>query len=59
MPRIIAKFGYMKPNNKSKSQFVEYIARRDGVIKNIQKNLKKLCHTTKLHVIKNSLSVMT
>lgn len=35
MARIIAKFGYMKPNKKNRSGFVEYIAERDGVIKNI------------------------
>lgn len=35
MARIIAKFGYMKPNKRNRSGFVEYIAKRDGVIKNI------------------------
>ncbi len=41
MPKIIAKFGYMKPNNKNKSKYIEYIARRDGVIKNISKNFNR------------------
>ncbi len=36
MPRIIAKFGYMKPNLSTRSNFVEYISNRDGVIKNIE-----------------------
>lgn len=36
MARLIAKFGYMKPNKKNRSGFVEYIAKRDGVIKNLQ-----------------------
>ena len=36
MPRIIAKFGYMKPNLSTRSNFVEYISKRDGVIKNIE-----------------------
>ena len=36
MARLIVKFGYMKPNKKNRSGFVEYIATRDGVIKNIQ-----------------------
>ena len=35
MARLIAKFGYMKPNKRNRSGFVEYIAKRDGVIKNI------------------------
>lgn len=35
MPRIIAKFGYMQPNNKKRSRFLEYIATREGVIKNL------------------------
>ena len=55
MPRIIAKFGYMKPNNKSKSQFVEYIARRDGVIKNIQKNFNKPVTSNQLKLISKLL----
>ena len=38
MPRIIAKFGYMQPSNKRKSSFLIYIATRDGVIKNLEKN---------------------
>ena len=36
MARLIAKFGYMKPNKRNRSGFVEYIAKRDGVIKNLQ-----------------------
>ena len=36
MPRIIAKFGYMKPNLSTRSNFIEYISKRDGVIKNIE-----------------------
>lgn len=36
MARLIAKFGYMKPNKSNRSGFVEYIAKRDGVIKNLQ-----------------------
>lgn len=35
MARLIAKFGYMKPNKRNRSGFVEYIAKREGVIKNI------------------------
>lgn len=36
MARLIVKFGYMKPNKRNRSGFIEYIAKRDGVIKNIQ-----------------------
>lgn len=35
MTKLIVKFGYMKPNKKNRAGFVEYIAKRDGVIKNI------------------------
>ena len=35
MAKLIAKFGYMKPNKRNRSGFVVYIAKRDGVIKNI------------------------
>ncbi|WP_159633329.1 MobP3 family relaxase [Erysipelothrix anatis] len=35
MAKLIVKFGYMKPNRNNRSGFVEYIAKRDGVIKNI------------------------
>ncbi|MDE8032386.1 MobP3 family relaxase [Erysipelothrix rhusiopathiae] len=35
MARLIAKFGYMKPDKRNRSGFVEYIAKRDGVIKSI------------------------
>ena len=41
MPRIIAKFGYMKANNKKRSRFLDYIARRSGVIKNLETNSSK------------------
>lgn len=36
MTRLIVKFGYMKTNKRNRSGFVEYIAKRDGVIKNLQ-----------------------
>lgn len=36
MARLIVKFGYMKPNKRNRSGFIEYIAKRDGVIKNLQ-----------------------
>lgn len=36
MARLIVKFGYMKPNKRNRSGFVEYISKRDGVIKNLQ-----------------------
>ncbi|QIK86635.1 hypothetical protein G7061_08435 [Erysipelothrix sp. HDW6B] len=35
MTKLIIKFGYMKPNKKNRTGFIEYIAKRDGVIKNI------------------------
>ena len=35
MTKLIVKFGYMKPNRNNRSGFVDYIAKRDGVIKNI------------------------
>lgn len=41
MPRIIAKFGYMQAKNKKRSGFLEYIARRSGVIKNLETNSNK------------------
>ncbi len=36
MARLIVKFGYMKPNKSSSSGFFEYIAKQEGVIKNLQ-----------------------
>ena len=35
MAKLIIKFGYMKPNKKNRENFVEYIAKREGVIKNL------------------------
>ena len=55
MPRIIAKFGYMKPSNKTKSQYLEYIARRDGVIINMQKNFNKPTTANQLQLINKLL----
>lgn len=37
MTKLIVKFGYMKPNKKNRENFVEYIAKREGVIKNLNK----------------------
>ncbi|MDE8037453.1 MobP3 family relaxase [Erysipelothrix rhusiopathiae] len=52
MPRIIAKFGYMKPSNVKRSSFLEYIATRDGVLKNIEKITDKPPTTKQLDLIK-------
>lgn len=37
MAKLIVKFGYMKPNKKKRENFIEYIAKREGVIKNLNK----------------------
>lgn len=55
MPRIIAKFGYMKPNDQSKSSYVKYIAKRDGVIKNVTKNFNKPSTSKQEELIKHLL----
>lgn len=41
MPKIIVKCGYMKQGSKDRSGFVEYIAKRDGVIKLLETSKDK------------------
>lgn len=58
MARLIAKFDYMKSNKRNRSGFVDYIAKRDGVIKNIKKSKQlilplNLLHTSKSLRLKN------
>lgn len=52
MAKIIVKFGYMKPSKKNRDSFVEYIAKRDGVIKNIHSFGQKPSTTKQNQLIK-------
>lgn len=55
MAKLIVKFGYMKPNKKNRAGFVEYIAKRDGVIKNIHFFGHKPATTKQNNLITNLL----
>ncbi len=55
MAKLIVKFGYMKANKKNRAGFVEYIAKRDGVIKNIHSFGHKPATTKQNNLITNLL----
>lgn len=56
MSKIITKFGYMKPTNIKRSGYLEYIATRDGVIKNIEKITNKPPTTKQLDLMKKLIN---
>lgn len=56
MARLIAKFGYMKPNKRNRSGFVEYIAKRDGVIKSIHTFANKTVTKKQIQLIEKLIA---
>lgn len=53
MPKIIVKCGYMKQGSKDRSGFVEYIAKRDGVIKLLETSKDKPATQKQKELIQN------
>lgn len=57
MPKIIMKCGYMKQGSKDRSGFVEYIAKRDGVIKLLDSSKDKPATTKQKELIQKLVKV--